>query len=166
MSESLFIKMTVNCSLSRTCFSWRHFEISSDLLFSSSSGLELIIISFSVVQRSHLYKLYKLRQTVHRHYRSRHRHYHAFKEITNHPPNIIKQLPASINRRISDISSNEHEFNKAKPIYDDALKSSGYTEMLSFSKHRHPVRLRRNRQRNIIWYNPPFEKNADIVIRR
>ena len=36
-------------------FSWRHFEISSDLLFSSSSGLELIIISFSVVQRSHLF---------------------------------------------------------------------------------------------------------------
>ena len=29
--------------------------MSSDLLFSSSSGLELIIISFSVVQRSHLF---------------------------------------------------------------------------------------------------------------
>ena len=28
--------------------------MSSDLLFNSSSGLELIIISFSVVQRSHL----------------------------------------------------------------------------------------------------------------
>ena len=41
---------------------------------------------------------------------------------SNHPPNIIKQLPASINRRISDNSCNEHEFNKAKPIYDDALK--------------------------------------------
>ena len=54
---------------------------------------------------------------------------------SNHPPNIIKQLPASINRRISDNSCNEHEFNKAKPIYDDALKSSGYTEMLSFNKH-------------------------------
>ena len=36
------------CSL-LVCF------FSSDLLFSSSSGLELIIISFSVVQRSHLF---------------------------------------------------------------------------------------------------------------
>ena len=80
---------------------------------------------------------------------------------SNHPPNIIKQLPASINRRISDNSCNEHEFNKAKPIYDDALQSSGYTEMLSFNKHRHPVRPRRNRQRNIIWYNPKKVTSID-----
>ena len=79
---------------------------------------------------------------------------------SNHPPNIIKQLPASINRRISDNSCNEHEFSKAKPVYDDALKSSGYTEMLSFNKLRHPVRPKRNRQRNIIWYNPPFSKSV------
>ena len=85
---------------------------------------------------------------------------------SNHPPNIIKQLPASINRRISDNSYNEHEFNKAKPIYDDALKSSGYTEMLDFNKHRHPVRPRRNRQRNIIWYNPPFNKSVKTNIGR
>ena len=78
---------------------------------------------------------------------------------SNHPPNIIKHLPASINRRISDDSCNEHEFNKAKPIYDDALKSSGYTEMLSFNKHRHPVRPRNKRRRNIVWYNLPFSKS-------
>ena len=50
-----------------TSFSWGHFEISSDLLFRSSSGLELIIISFSVVQRLHLFVmlLYGLaRQTI------------------------------------------------------------------------------------------------------
>ena len=86
---------------------------------------------------------------------------------SNHPPNIIKQLPASINRRTSDNSCNDHEFNKAKPIYDDALKSSGYTEMLDFNKHRHPVRPRRNRQRNIIWYNPPpFSKSVKTNIGR
>ena len=83
---------------------------------------------------------------------------------SNHPPNIIKQLPASINRRFCDNSCNEHEFNKAKPIYDDALKSSGYTEILDFNKHRHPVRQRRNRQRNIIWYNLPFSKSVKTNI--
>ena len=31
--------------------------MSSDLLFSSLSGLEIIIISFSVVQRSHLFMM-------------------------------------------------------------------------------------------------------------
>ena len=85
---------------------------------------------------------------------------------SNHPPHIIKQLPASINRRISDNSCNEHEFKKAKPIYDDALKSNGYTKLLSFNKHRHPVRPRRNRQRNTIWYNPPFSKSVKTNIGR
>lgn len=85
---------------------------------------------------------------------------------SNHPPNIIKQLPKSINRRITDISCNEHEFNKAKTIYDNALKSSGYTETLSYNKDKQPARPRRNRQRNIIWYNPPFSKNVKTNIGR
>ena len=38
--------------------------------------------------------------------------------------------------------------------------------MLSFNKHRHPVRPRRNRQRNIIWYNPPFSKSVKTNIGR
>ena len=85
---------------------------------------------------------------------------------SNHLPDIIKQLPASINRRISHNSCNEHEFNKAKPIYDGALKSSGCTEMLSFNKHRHPAQPRCYTQRNIIWYNPPFSKGVKTNIGR
>ena len=55
---------------------------------------------------------------------------------SNHPPNIIKHLPDSINHRISEISCNEEEFNKAKTIYDTALQSTGYTEeTLSYNKH-------------------------------
>jgi hypothetical protein len=47
-----------------------------------------------------------------------------------YPPNIIKQLPDAINRRISDISWDKAEWNKAIPIYEKALKSSGYAETL------------------------------------
>eukprot|EP00794_Sanderia_malayensis_P007476 gene7476-biopygen6026 len=83
---------------------------------------------------------------------------------SNHPPNIIKQLPAAINRRISDISCNETEFNKAKPIYEDALQSSGYDEPLSFTNNGSPSRVKRNRQRNIIWFNPPYSKNVQTNI--
>ena len=78
---------------------------------------------------------------------------------SNHPPSIIKNLPASISRRISDISCDEDIFKKATPIDDDALKSSGYTESLSYTNDQ-PRRKRRNRQRNIIWFNPPFSKNV------
>ena len=85
---------------------------------------------------------------------------------SNHPPNIIKQIPASINRRISDNSSNEDAFNKAKPVYNSALKASGYTETLSYNKDKQPARPRRNRQRNIILYNPPFSKNVKTNISR
>ena len=87
---------------------------------------------------------------------------------SNHPPNIIKQLPAAINRRISDISCNETEFNKAKPIYEHALKSSGYDQPLTYSNNNNnnpaATRTRKNRKRNIIWYNPPYNKNVQTNI--
>ena len=47
---------------------------------------------------------------------------------SNHPPKIIKQIPASISRRISDLSCNKEVFERAKPYYDERLKSSGYRE--------------------------------------
>ena len=31
-----------------------------------------------------------------------------------------------INKRLSDLSCNEDEFKKAKPLYENALKESGY----------------------------------------
>ena len=90
---------------------------------------------------------------------------------SNHPPNIIKQLPAAINRRISDISCNETEFNKAKPIYEHALRSSGYDQPLTYSDNNNnsnnrpaATRTKKNRKRNIIWYNPPYNKNVQTNI--
>ena len=83
---------------------------------------------------------------------------------SNHPPNIIKQLPDSISRRISDNSCNEDEFNKAMTEYDTALKSSGHTKTLTHNKHRQTTRPRRTLQRNIIWYNPPFSNNVQTNI--
>ena len=35
---------------------------------------------------------------------------------SNHPPTIIKELPRIINRRLSDISCNKEEFDKAKEV--------------------------------------------------
>ena len=83
---------------------------------------------------------------------------------SNHPPNIIKQLPDSISRRISDNSCNEDEFNKAMTEYDTALKSNGHTKPLTHNKHRQTTRPRRTLQRNIIWYNPPFSNNVQTNI--
>ena len=40
----------------------------------------------------------------------------------SHTPNIIKNISASINRRLANISSSESIFKKAIPPYYDALK--------------------------------------------
>ena len=72
---------------------------------------------------------------------------------SNHPPSIIKQLPDMINRRISDISCNEVEFEKAKPDYEEALTRTGFSKSM---KYESTPQTKKNRKRNIIWFNPPF----------
>ena len=49
---------------------------------------------------------------------------------SNHPPNIIKQIPKLIEKRISTISSNETTFNELKQIHQKALEKSGYQQTL------------------------------------
>ena len=69
---------------------------------------------------------------------------------SNHPPSIIKQLPKNISHRISSLSCNEIEFSKIKPTYEDALKSCGFNQPLTYSNHDPAASRRKNRQRNII----------------
>ena len=45
---------------------------------------------------------------------------------SNHPRNIIRNIPESVNRRLSEISSDEAVFNEAATPYQDALYKSGY----------------------------------------
>ena len=51
---------------------------------------------------------------------------------SNHPPNITKNIPESINRRLSAISSNETSFNEAAPAYHKGLENSGYDYRLKY----------------------------------
>ena len=52
-------------------------------------------------------------------------------KMSNHPPSILKNLPAGINKRLSSISANEEIFKKATPVYQDALAKSGYDYQLN-----------------------------------
>jgi hypothetical protein len=51
---------------------------------------------------------------------------------SNHPPSITKNIPESINRRLSTISSNETAFNETTPAYQKALDNSGYSYQLKY----------------------------------
>ena len=86
---------------------------------------------------------------------------------SNHPPSIIKNIPESVNRRLSEISSDEQVFHEAAPPYQEALKKSGYTHNLEFRPPpQTPPSRKRNRSRDIIWFNPPFNKNVKSNIGR
>ena len=80
---------------------------------------------------------------------------------SNHPPQVIKQIPLSISKRLSDNSLDENIFNEAKDVYQKALKENGYTSELKFVPKKNE---KRNRKRNIIWFNPPFSKNVETNI--
>ena len=78
--------------------------------------------------------------------------------MSNHPPNVIKALPESISKRISNISSNKEIFETSASYYNNALSSSGYKEKLVYKAE--PENNINRRQRNIIWFNPPYSINV------
>ena len=85
---------------------------------------------------------------------------------SNHPSNIIKQIPTIISKRMSQISSNEEIFKNAAPYYENALKANGYQQTLSYQSETLNEGSRRNRSRKIIWFNPPFSINVKSNIAR
>ena len=52
---------------------------------------------------------------------------------SNHLPTVIKQLPKSISKWLSDLSSNGEIFEKTEPVYRDALNESGFQKNLSYT---------------------------------
>ena len=81
----------------------------------------------------------------------------------NHLPTTIKQLPKIINKRIPDFSCNKEEIEKAKSVYETALKDSGHSLSMSFNNS-NTRNAQRNRSRNVIWLNPPYNKNVKTNI--
>ena len=81
---------------------------------------------------------------------------------SNHPPTIIKQLPKMISERVSRNSSSMDMFHKAKPLYDKALRKSGFNDEIHYNKT--TTAKRKNRPRNILWFNPPFSQHIKTNI--
>ena len=83
---------------------------------------------------------------------------------SNHPYTIIKELPETINKRLSELFCNEEEFNKAKPLHKEALSECNHKVSLRFEKPQ--CNTKRNRLRKVIWFNPPLSKNVTTNIRK
>ena len=87
---------------------------------------------------------------------------------SNHPPNIIKNIPAAVTKRISTISSSKEIFENHIPHYQEALREAGYMDSMTYAQESRtaPEKTKRRRQRNIIWFNPPFSMNVKTNIGR
>ena len=53
---------------------------------------------------------------------------------SNHPKNI-KDLPKAIGKRLLDTPCNQEVFKVALPIYEEALRKSGFNENLSYTEN-------------------------------
>ena len=78
---------------------------------------------------------------------------------SNHPPSIIKQVPFSIKSRLSSLSSSQKIFNESTPIYQEALKISGYDYKLKYQNNTSTTTSKQQRKRKIIWFNPLYSMN-------
>ena len=83
---------------------------------------------------------------------------------SNHPPVILRNIPLSVNNRLSSISANEEVFNQACQPYQAALEKSGYDFKLQFSPPNQNDKKLTGRQRKISWFNPPFSKHVQTNI--
>ena len=85
--------------------------------------------------------------------------------LSNHPPGILKNIPESINRRLSALSSNEEVFLEVVPPYQDALNKSGYNYQLRYNPQPPKEHQgKRGRRRKVIWWNPPFSNNVKTKV--
>ena len=87
--------------------------------------------------------------------------------LSSHPPNIIKNLPGNISKRINILSEDETTLNKSKDLYNNALAESGFTNKIAFQKQQNTSAVTnntKNSRRKVIWFNPPFGLNVSTNI--
>ena len=80
---------------------------------------------------------------------------------SNHPPNIIADIPKAISKRLTNISCNKNVFDRNVGIYQAALKNSGFDGKITYNNqseqannvNTEEVNQARKRKRAIIWYN-------------
>ena len=67
-----------------------------------------------------------------------------------------------INKRLSELSCNKDEFDKAKLLYEKSLQESGYKTSMSYAQTE--VKTSKNSSWNIIWFNQAFCQNVKTNI--
>ena len=81
---------------------------------------------------------------------------------SNHPSTIIKDLQKMINKRLSELSCDKDDFDKANFLYEKSLQERGYKTSMSYAKTE--LKTNKNRSQNMIWFNPSLSQNVKTNI--
>ena len=130
-------------------------------------GLQIIIgCNLKVV--NYLGVTFNLNDGSYRPYRKPNDETHYIHIQSDHPPSITKQLPRSIEKRLSQLSSSKDIFYETAPYFEQRLASCGYNKKLTYQQQGENIEniknIRKNRKRNIIWFNPPYSKSLKTNI--
>ena len=115
---------------------------------------------------------FDLKKEEHRPYRKPNNNTTYINTRSNHPKSVIRALPKNVEKRISMLSSSEAIFEESKHEYVQALKDAGYSENesnLTYQNHNADPdadnrRMRRKRNRHIIWFTPPWSNQVSTNI--
>ena len=53
---------------------------------------------------------------------------------SNHPPTVLRSIPAGVNKKLSRISATKEIFEAAAPLFQEALNKSGYKHKQQFEQ--------------------------------
>ena len=82
--------------------------------------------------------------------------------IQQPPPSILKNIPEAVNRRLSNLSSDEEMFRSVTPIFQEALNKAGYKFKLTYkpqkSKNQDPKTPKKDTSHLV---EPPIFKQCE-----
>ena len=85
---------------------------------------------------------------------------------SDRPPSIIKEIPRSVENRLSILSSSKDIFQESVIYYEKCLKNSGYKTKLQYQQPKENNQNKKKRKRTIIWFNLPYSKSIKTNIGR
>ena len=115
-----------------------------------------VIIKCNIKIVDYLDVTFNFNDGIYRHYQKPNSIIQYIHVESNHPPNIIKQISKTIEKRLSQLSSIEEKFNESAHFYEDKLQQSGYKHKLKYNPANTEIHNKRNDKRTLLWFNLPF----------
>ena len=128
------------------------------------NGFSIDIVT-NLVEVNFLAVTFNLRKGTYRSYKKPNDDLKNINVLSNHPPQILKQLTTTIGDRLSRNSSSEPIFNKSKIQYGNTLRKSGFKSELKCKDSTGLTNKKTiSRKRKIIRFNPPYNQNVSTNI--